>query len=40
VAEVAALLPTHGPDKTTQAINNTCNDRASSINRYIEQLTT
>jgi predicted nucleic acid-binding protein len=39
-AEAAALLPVHGPDKTTQAINNTCTDRTSSINRYIEQLTT
>ena len=40
VAEVAALLPTRGPDKTTQVINNNCNDRTPSINRYIEQLTT
>ena len=40
MAEVAALLPAHGPDKTTQAINNTCNDRTLSINRYVEQLTT
>ncbi len=31
MAEVAALLPAHGPDKTTQAINNTCNDRSNGI---------
>ena len=40
VAEIAALLPTQGPDKTLQAIKCTCSDRASSINRYFEQLTT
>ncbi len=40
MAEVAALLPAHGPDKIAQSINNTCSDRTSSINRYIEQLTT
>jgi hypothetical protein len=40
LAEVAALLPAHGPDKTTQAINNACSDRTSSINRYLEQLAT
>jgi len=39
-SEEAALLPAHGPDKTTQAIKNTYSDRASSINRYFEQLTT
>ncbi len=40
MAEAAALLPAHGPDKIAQSINNTCGDRTSSINRYIEQLTT
>jgi predicted nucleic acid-binding protein len=40
MAEAAALLPAHGPDKTTQAINNTCGDRASAINCYFQQLTT
>jgi len=40
MAEVAALLPAHGPDKISQSINNTCNDWTSSIIRYIEQLTT
>jgi hypothetical protein len=40
IAEVAALLPARGPDKIIQAIKNTCSDRTSSINRYIEQLTT
>ncbi|MDX6295867.1 MAG: hypothetical protein QOH50_5011 [Kribbellaceae bacterium] len=39
-AEAAALLPDHGPDKTTQSIRNTCSDRASSINRHFEQLAT
>ena len=39
-SEAAALLPDQGPDKTIQAIKNTCSDRASSINRYFEQLTT
>lgn len=39
-SEAAALLPAQGPDKTTQAIKNICSDRASSINRYFEQLTT
>jgi hypothetical protein len=39
-SEEAALLPAHGPDKTTQAIKNTDSDRASSIDRYFEQLTT
>lgn len=38
VAEAAALLPDYGPDKTTQKIRNTCNDRAASINHYFEQL--
>lgn len=35
----AAALPAHGRDKTTQAITNTYSDRASTINRYFEQLT-
>ena len=39
-SEVAARLPAQGPDKTTQAINNICGNRASSINRYFQQLTT
>jgi predicted nucleic acid-binding protein len=39
-SEIAARLPAQGPDKTTQAINNICGNRASSINRYFEQLTT
>ena len=39
-SEIAARLPAQGPDKTTQAINNICSNRASSINRYFEQLTT
>ncbi|MCA1835611.1 MAG: hypothetical protein LC721_04465 [Actinobacteria bacterium] len=38
-SEIAARLPAQGPDKTTQAINNICGNRASSINRYFEQLT-
>lgn len=40
VSEAAALLPDHGPDKTTEAIRNTYGDRASSINRYFDQLAT
>jgi hypothetical protein len=40
VSEVAALLPAHGPDKTTQAITDTGSDRALSINRFFAQLTT
>jgi hypothetical protein len=39
-SEVAARLPAQGPDKTTHAIKNICGNRASSINRYFEQLTT
>ena len=39
-AEAASLLPAQGPDKTTQAIKNIYSDRAWSINRYFEQLTT
>jgi hypothetical protein len=39
-SEIAARLPAQGPDKTTQEIKNICGDRASSINRYFEQLTT
>jgi hypothetical protein len=38
VSEAAALLPTHGPDKTTQSITNTYRDRESAITRYFEQL--
>ncbi len=40
VSEVAALLPAHGPDKTTQVITDTGSDRALSINRFFTQLTT
>jgi len=40
VSEAAVLLPAHGPDTTSQAITNACSDRASSINRYFEQLNT
>jgi hypothetical protein len=39
-SEAASLLPAQGPDKTTQTINSIYRDRASSINRYFEQLTT
>jgi hypothetical protein len=39
-SETAAQLPAQGPDKTTQVINSIYSDRASSINRYFEQLTT
>ncbi|MGH3997161.1 MAG: hypothetical protein ACRDTJ_06835 [Pseudonocardiaceae bacterium] len=39
-SEAAALLPDQGPNKTIQAIKDICSDRASSINRYFEQLTT
>jgi hypothetical protein len=39
-AEAAAQLAARGPDKTTQTINNVFGDRASSINRYFEQLIT
>ena len=39
-SEAAAQLPAQGPDKTIQVIENICRDRASSINRYFEQLTT
>lgn len=39
-SEAAALLPDQGPDKTIQSIKDICGDRASSINRYFEQLTT
>jgi hypothetical protein len=38
-SEAAALLPAHGPDKTTQEIMNTCSDRASTITRFFDQLT-
>ncbi len=38
VSEAAALLPAHGPDKTTQSITNTYRDRESAITRYFEQL--
>lgn len=40
VSEAAAQLPAQGPDKTTQVIKNICSNRASSVNRYFEQLTT
>jgi hypothetical protein len=40
VSEAAALLPAHGPDKTTQTITDACGDRALSINRFFDQLTT
>ncbi|MGH3717868.1 MAG: hypothetical protein ACRDRI_03325 [Pseudonocardiaceae bacterium] len=39
-SEAASQLPAQGPDKTTQAIEIIYNDRAWSINRYFEQLTT
>jgi hypothetical protein len=39
-SEAAALLPDQGPNKTIQTIKGLCGDRASSINRYFEQLTT
>lgn len=39
-SEAAAQLPARGPDKTTQVLNSIYSDRASSINRYFEQLTT
>jgi hypothetical protein len=38
-SEAAALLPAQGPSKTTQAIKDTCSERALSINRYFGQLT-
>src|SRR5918997_711398 len=38
VSEAAALLPDQGPDQTVQAIKDICGDRASSINRYFDQL--
>lgn len=38
-AEAASELPVQGGDKTIQALNNIYSDRASSINRYFEQLT-
>ena len=38
-SEAAAQLPAQGPDVTMQVINNVYRDRASSINRYFEQLT-
>jgi hypothetical protein len=40
VSEAAAMLPALGLDDTTQAIKSTCGERASSINRYFEQLVT
>ncbi len=40
VSEAAAMLPAQGPDKIIHAIKNTCSDRASSINRFFEQLIT
>jgi len=39
-AEAAAQLPAQGPDKTIQVIKSIYSDRAWSINRYCEQLTT
>jgi hypothetical protein len=39
-SEAASQLPAQGPNKITQAIKNIYSDRASSINRYFEQLTT
>lgn len=39
-SEAAAQLPAQGPDNTTHAINKIYSNRASSINRYFEQLTT
>ncbi|MGH3671411.1 MAG: hypothetical protein ACRDSH_12365 [Pseudonocardiaceae bacterium] len=38
VSEAAAMLPAQGLDNTTQAVKSTCSERASSINRYFEQL--
>ncbi len=40
VSEAAALLPDQGPDQTVQVIKDISGNRASSINRYFEQLTT
>lgn len=40
VSEAAALLPAQGPDQTIQTIKDICGNRASSINRYFEQITT
>jgi hypothetical protein len=37
-SEEAALLPARGPDKITEEITNIYSDRASSINRYFEEL--
>ncbi len=37
-SEAAAMLPALGPDKTTQTISNTCDERASSIKHYFDQL--
>lgn len=39
-SEAASLLPAQGPDRTTQAFINIYRDRASSIHRYFQQLTT
>jgi hypothetical protein len=39
-SEAAAQLPAQGPDKTTEVLNSIYSDRASSINRHFEQLTT
>ncbi|MGH3856499.1 MAG: hypothetical protein ACRDR6_24025 [Pseudonocardiaceae bacterium] len=39
-AEAAAQLPAQRPDNTTQVIKNIYTDRAWSINRYFEHLTT
>ena len=39
-SEVASQLPAQGADKSTEALDNIYSNRASSINRYFEQLTT
>jgi hypothetical protein len=39
-SEAASQLPAQGPTMITQMIKNIYSDRASSINRYFEQLTT
>ncbi|MGH3764938.1 MAG: hypothetical protein ACRDS0_30915 [Pseudonocardiaceae bacterium] len=39
-SEAASQLPAQGPDKTKQAFDTIYGDRALSINRYFEQLTT
>ena len=39
-SEAASQLPAHGPDTTTRVIKDIYTDRAWSINRYFEHLTT